>query len=748
MNKKTSVKLIVSFSITFSLAAAILLSSKAKTYRILELKGLDVLFTLQGNRPASCPVVHIDIDDASLSKVGRWPWPRSYHAGLTSILRECGAKQILWDVIFTEADKKNPQDDESFTGEIARSGNTYLAFYYNEPQPFPFPRLKKILSADFTISAKTAAVKLGADPEAVGDALPQAKRALLDDVCGEYVRGDPDISFEEILEKIETDHGWFLFAEDESFLHDSFSRHKLIEFFLGKFSVNIPHDKWIFKDISGALNVPAMAYSAAAAGSGFINADPDIDGVTRKVPLFVRYRDRILPQLTIAALLDRLDVRGVEIGKNKVTLKNARFHPGIKDIVIPVDNQGMMIINWTGLWGRTFKHVPYYLILQLKEVREELAAQERSAAADFLKKQEKALFSRLASIVKGKICVVGLTATGTHDLRPIPLQENYPMVGTHSNIISTILNERFIVKKEGFLKILIFFLTAFVIALGSVFKPWKSLLISLGFAAIYFGAVFLLFTRYGIWIDSAGPAGIVVFGFAGIMCYRFFTEEKEKLWIKKAFSHYLSGEVITEMMEDPSRLKLGGERRSITVMFSDVRGFTRFSESRQPEEVVAMLNEVLSLQVNVIFKYNGTLDKFVGDEVMAFFGAPSDRHKNDHALVAVKTALEIQERMDELRAKMSDSQKEAVQIGIGINTGDMVVGNMGSSQRMDYTVIGDNVNLGARLCSAAGHGEIIVSESTYLMVADFVTAEKLEPITVKGKTKPVSIYRITGLKKI
>jgi adenylate cyclase len=177
-----------------------------------------------------------------------------------------------------------------------------------------------------------------------------------------------------------------------------------------------------------------------------------------------------------------------------------------------------------------------------------------------------------------------------------------------------------------------------------------------------------------------------------------------------------------------------------------VRGFTSFSESHQPEEVVAMLNEILSAQVKVVFKYNGTLDKFVGDELMAFFGAPGNQHLKDHALVCVRTAVEIQERMVELRKKWSQENKESLDIGIGINTGEMVVGNIGSVERMDYTVIGDNVNLAARLCSAANKEEIIVAESTYNLVSEYVRAEKLEPIQVKGKSKPISIYRILGLK--
>lgn len=759
MNKKTRVKLFVSLAITCSLAALILLFVRSKTYQILELKALDVRFTLRGALPARGPIVHIDIDDTSLAKIGRWPWPRSYHAKLTSILKECGAYQILWDVIFTEPDKENPQEDAIFSEAISRSAITYLPFYFLEPQPFAYPKLKSLLLKKIDISAEAAGKKLGVDAKLIRDKLPQARKMLLDEVIRGLVAQEPDISLEQVLEKMEADYGWYLFVEDEAYAQERFTQHKLSAVFVNKFAVDIPIGDWPFTKRSGTLNVPIREYTQRIKGSGFINADPDMDGVTRKVPLFVRYEGKILPQLTIAALLDRMEVKKVEVTRNQVIFKNARFHPGSKDIIIPVDEQGLMIINWHGTWGESFKHIPYHLVLQLQETREQLASQQALAltgaelkptsqakAVEFLNKTEKELMAKLSSMVNGKICIVGLTATGTHDLRPIPLQENYPMVGTHSNIIDTILTEKFIVRKEGWVRFVLFFITALAIAIGSLSKLWKSLLVSLGYSLGYFAAALLVFIKYGLWIDLVGPMGIVLFGFAGITSFRFFTEEKEKLWIKQIFSHYLSKEVIAELMDNPSSLKLGGERRKITVMFSDVRGFTSYSESHQPEEVVAMLNEILSLQVTVIFQNNGTLDKFVGDEVMAFFGAPGNRHADNHAFVAVRTAVEIQAKMRELREQLTQKQKEVLQIGIGINSGDMVVGNMGSAQRMDYTVIGDNVNLGARLCAAAGKEEIIISEYTYEMVADQIVAEKLEPITVKGKSKPILIYRVTGLK--
>jgi len=757
VNKKARVKLLVSLGITISLACFTLFSAQSKTYQILEFKALDLRFALKDNHPPRAPILHIDIDDQGLAALGRWPWPRNYHAQLTSLLKECQAKQILMDILFTEEFKDNPQEDAFFADVLSRTGITYLPFYFDENQSVLSPELKSLLLKDIAISVEDAAKTLGMRAESLSDKLPKAQRMVLSEITKDLIRQDPDISLEGLLERMEQTQGWFLFAELEDYVSQRFPNQKLERFFINKFSRNLPSEKWPFKKEYGDLAVPIRVYAEHIKGSGFINANPDLDGVTRRVPLFVQYEDKILPQLTVAALIDFLEVKKIETAPDRVILKDAHLDGKVKDISVPVDENGCMLVNWQGRWDASFKHIPYHLIIKLQEVRDQLAQQQNdpdgqaqvsggSGTVAHLKKTELELMQKLTQMIKGKICIVGLTATGTHDLRPIPLQENYPMVGTHSNFINTILTENFIVKREGGLRVFIFLLTALVIAFSSLMKLWKSFVLSIGYALGYFLVAFFAFVWFGLWIDLVGPLAIVVFGSSSITSFRFFTEEKEKLWIKKAFSHYLSNEVISELIEDPSRLKLGGERRLITVLFSDVRGFTTFSESHQPEEVVAALNEILSQQVKIIFKYNGTLDKFVGDEVMAFFGAPGNQHLNNHALVAVRTAVEIQAKMAELQAQWVQEKRETLQIGVGINTGEMVVGNMGSAERMDYTVIGDNVNLAARLCSAASKNEIIISEPTFALVADHVLVEKLEPISVKGKSKPVSIYRVIGLK--
>jgi len=221
---------------------------------------------------------------------------------------------------------------------------------------------------------------------------------------------------------------------------------------------------------------------------------------------------------------------------------------------------------------------------------------------------------------------------------------------------------------------------------------------------------------------------------------------REKELIKGAFSTYVSSQVMEQILEDPSQLALGGARKRVSVLFSDIRGFTSMSECMQPEDVVSVINAYLSLQTEIVLRNEGVLDKFVGDCVMAVFGLPWA--KDNDAVRAVRTAVEIQEALRKLNQARTQEGLKTVTIGIGINTGDVVAGNMGSAQKMDYTVIGDAVNLAARLEANAEGGTVLVSEATYNEVKDFVVAEKLAPIPVKGKKDKVAIYSIQAMKAV
>lgn len=218
----------------------------------------------------------------------------------------------------------------------------------------------------------------------------------------------------------------------------------------------------------------------------------------------------------------------------------------------------------------------------------------------------------------------------------------------------------------------------------------------------------------------------------------------EKEVLKGAFSKYVTKSVVDRILQHQDGLKLGGEKKKVTIFFSDIRGFTPMSEALTAEEVVHILNEYFTAMTSIIFKYEGTLDKFMGDAIMAIYGAPIEMA--DHAERAVLAAVEMSQKMQELQAKWRMEGKREVNIGIGINTGEVVVGNIGSTERMEYTAIGDNVNLTQRLESVAEKGQILISSATYELVKHRVVAKMLDPIKVKGKAEKVIAYQVEGLK--
>jgi len=235
--------------------------------------------------------------------------------------------------------------------------------------------------------------------------------------------------------------------------------------------------------------------------------------------------------------------------------------------------------------------------------------------------------------------------------------------------------------------------------------------------------------------------------FTFITVFRVFTEQREKRFIRQTFSKFVSKEVVDVLLQNPEGIKLGGDKMILTVLFSDIRGFTTISEALTPEALVDHLNEYLQAMTDIVFKYNGTLDKYVGDEIMAFWGAPIPQE--DHALLACKASVEMMEVLGQLNEKWVSQGKPRLDIGIGLNSGEMVVGNMGSHSRMDYTLMGDNVNLGARLegTNKVYSTHIIISEFTYEHVKDRIVARELDLIRVKGKELPVKIYELIEVKE-
>lgn len=348
---------------------------------------------------------------------------------------------------------------------------------------------------------------------------------------------------------------------------------------------------------------------------------------------------------------------------------------------------------------------------------------------------------------KGKFLIYGLTAAGTWDLNPMPFNRRYPMVGLHANIFNTILTQNFL--RELPLWINIFVLICFGLLMGILvprFKPFRGAVLMLVILGGFLVTAQYLFQGRGLWIEVFGPVLVILIGYTSITVYNFFSEEKEKKMIRGMFSRYVTKSVVDELIKNPDMVKLGGEKKVLTVFFSDVAGFTSVSEKLTPEELVSLLNEYLTAMTEIIQKYEGMIDKYEGDAIMAVFGTPI--MYEDHATRACYVSLEMQEELVKLRSKWKEEGRPELQVRIGLNTGPMVAGNMGAASRLDYTVMGDSVNLGARLEGANKQYNtlIMISEFTYEVVKNDIEARFLDSIRVKGKNLPVKVYELLGRK--
>jgi adenylate cyclase len=611
-------------------------------------------------------------------------------------------------------------------------------------------RIYNLLNKDLETELAEVASSIGeTDLASLRPHYNDVKAGLYGERLKQLLQEDPELSFKELVWRL----GLFE-PSNVQLLRERYENLLLEKTFSEKVGISYPGKATFLTAVN--MSPPIMSLVEAMKAAGFLNALPDEDGTLRRVPLFVRYQGRLYPHIALKVIFDLWDIQP----PRELIIKPGRYLK-VKGRRIPIDRDGFLLVNWAGRWENSFKHLScseVYRLWQLKTNLEENlklsprelkeAGLEQTLEQDRRKLQEAS--KRLSSLVKDKICIIGLTAAGTHDYTPIPLQPDYPAVGTHANILNTILEEDYLRRATTPTNLTAIFALAILTGVcAALLSPLFSLISVFLIVGLYSLSCIFLFKQQGLWIDMVGPLGTTVLSYIGIVSYNFATEEKEKRWIRKAFGHYVSKNVMEEILKDPSKLRLGGERRKLSVLFSDIRNFTTYSEKRKPEEVVAILNEYLDEMTKVIFRNNGTLDKYVGDEIMAIFGAPSKEIKTDHARQAVLTALDMLEALKRLQEKWKSEGKEPIDIGIGINTGDMLVGNMGSTERMDYTVIGDAVNLGARIeaLTRQYNNHIMISEFTYEEVKDMVEVKRLDAIRVKGKAEPVLMYEVLGLKE-
>lgn len=347
------------------------------------------------------------------------------------------------------------------------------------------------------------------------------------------------------------------------------------------------------------------------------------------------------------------------------------------------------------------------------------------------------------ALFKDRIVVVGATAEGIKDIFTTPFSSGEisgPEV--HANLIDAFIGQRSITPAPPYVTVLLVVAAALVVGVaGGLLNAWWTSAVVAITAIIFIWQSVFWFAR-GVWIPVTGPALTLIFAFVGDLAWKYFVEGREKRQVKKLFSRYVSKDVYDQLVANPSLAALGGARRHMTVLFSDIRGFTTMSEKGTPEDVVSQLNELFTRMVRVVFDNRGTVDKFVGDMIMALYGAPLD--DEEHAEHAVQTALAMITTLQQMNREWAAAGRPQLDIGIGVNTGDMIAGNVGSESIMSYTVIGDAVNLGARLESLnKEYGtRIIISDATRERLKGRYDIHPLGDVVVKGKSQPVAIFEV------
>ncbi|HEX9112727.1 MAG TPA: adenylate/guanylate cyclase domain-containing protein, partial [Nitrospirota bacterium] len=325
----------------------------------------------------------------------------------------------------------------------------------------------------------------------------------------------------------------------------------------------------------------------------------------------------------------------------------------------------------------------------------------------------------------------------------------FPGVEIHANVIDNILKNDAISRPQWISLFDVGAILLIGIVLSAVMnrlKPIVATLFTLGLLAAYAVANEYIFIHWKVWLTAIYPGMTMVLVFGGVTTYRILTEEKKKKEIRDAFSRYVAPSLVTDILKDPAKLVLGGEERRLTVFFSDIRGFTTISEGLTPQALVKLINDYLTPMTDIILKRGGTVDKYMGDAVMAFWGAPV--WQEDHAVRAANTALEMMEKLRLMQAEWEKQGIPRLDIGIGLSTGRVTVGNMGSHMRFDYTVMGDSVNLGSRLegLNKEYGTHIIVPKYTYEDIKQEFILRKLDHLRVKGKKVPIKIYELMGRK--
>ncbi|HEB11751.1 MAG TPA: CHASE2 domain-containing protein [Spirochaetales bacterium] len=704
-------------------------------------------------------ILIVGIDDRSLDKFGRWPFPRYTEANLINSFsriknQEERERALFMDIFFVEP-SNTAEDDALLVESIEQSGRVYLETILTRSENPPgteeeyFGR-QEIMYQHFgkITNIKGDWTKIETFHGMFPPLKPYARATrgyghpnFVEDNDEVYRKQPLVVKSAVFIEEFRLDHLTTDDLTEEEYLN--FTRLAWMDMDNILHDVPFPLTDKVLADLAKKMEKSAP----------FKAVDTDND---KKPDLYYhvvkKYKDNFLPSITLSLALDyfnkKLSDIEVVLGEYilipdpyKFNLKTQKWEPyvlerkdgkiaDINEIKIPINERGQMLINFMGIGSS-----PSPQGHQTFPVRSFYGYAARVAGPD------PEHWPRTKA-VGNKILMVGPFSKGiAEDEKTTPYGLMYG-VEIHANALNTILMNNFLYYLPRWANILVLLaitmLTAFMVSRLSTI--W-SLIISMIMVVVFFFSVSLIFDIYNTIMTLSAPILGILLAFLSVIVYRIMTEEKDKARIRDMFGKYVSPRVVDQILANPP--ELGGVDKDLTVFFSDIRGFTTFSEAMTPQELVNHLNQYLTAMTDIILDHQGTLDKYVGDEIMCFWGAPLPQE--EHAILACQCALQQMETLHKMNDNWPPEKK--INIGIGINSGIMTVGNMGSMGRMNYTLMGDNVNLGARLEGTNKQylTNIIISEYTYGLVKDRIIARELDNIRVKGKNKPVLIYELNDV---
>lgn len=485
------------------------------------------------------------------------------------------------------------------------------------------------------------------------------------------------------------------------------------------------------------LYSPISAITNQDLSWGLVNLGTDSDGVMRSYDLFHKYDKEQMYTLGVAALGNYRVYQ--PDWSHYISRKEGKLM--VADKKIPIMQHNKALINYFGD-AQSFPYYPYSKILD-----------DSTMAMPGFKGMEFDDFEEILANgeLRDKIVLIGANTAELHDYfaTPFSSKELTPGVEIHANFIEMVLQGKYLshINLWLFLGIEIL-ITALFWVIFKKLKPQLGIILLVLLLIAHFGIAYFAFSRGSLIIPIVQMMLLLTLLYIAGLVRHYLESQKEKKFIRNAFQQYMAPELVDKLLKDPGSLKYGGSLQEVTVLFSDVRSFTTYSEKHSPEETVQILKEYLTEMIKTIVANEGILDKFVGDAIMALFGTPVALE--NPALNACKTALDMIERLHQLQNKWQAEGRQIFEIGIGINTGEAIVGNLGSEQIFDYTAIGDTINLGSRLESInKDHkttNHIIISEFTYEKVKEQVNVRYIDEVTVKGKQKPIKIYELLSLR--